>query len=162
MNSGGKGEAIKTIATNVYAKADYHWDEVVEAGIVLTGTEVKSLRAQSPTMREAFVEIRAKASGALEAWIINLHIPQYSHGNIWNHEPMRIRKLLLHTHQISKIFGAIRQKGQTAFPTRMYFKQGRVKVEVALGKGKTKGDKRETVKKRSAEREIARAMRNKA
>jgi SsrA-binding protein len=151
---------MKLIASNPQAKADYHWEEVVEAGIVLTGTEVKSLRSQSPTLKEAFVEIRSSKAGTLEAWLLHLHIPPYKNGNIWNHDPLRIRKLLLHHHQITKIFGAIRQKGLSAFPTQLYFKDGMVKVEVALGKGKSKGDKRDTVKKRQAEREMARAKRS--
>jgi SsrA-binding protein len=94
--------------------------------------------------------------------VLNLHIGPYSHGNIWNHSPVRRRKLLLHRHQIERIFGEITQKGMTVIPTRMYFKDGRAKIELGLGKGKKKFDKRETLKKKSAEREmdIARKYRN--
>ncbi len=150
----------KLIASNPTARADYFLEELVEAGIVLQGTEIKSIRNESPNLKDAFVDITNKKKGeknapTLEAWIVNLHIGPYSHGNIWNHEPRRRRKLLLHTHQIRKMFGALTQEGKTLIPTRLYFKNGRVKVEIALGKGKKKSDKRADVKKRSADKEIA-------
>src|SRR5580704_732862 len=141
----------KLIATNPLAYANFFIDEVVEAGMVLTGTEVKSLRNQSPNLRDAYVEV-LRTGGSLEAWLANAHIAPYTHGNIWNHEPLRRRKLLLHSHQIEKIFGAITQKGLVVIPTRMYFSKGRVKIELGLGRGKKKFDKREDLKKKSAER----------
>ena len=151
--------AEKLIATNPNARTRYFLEEFVEAGIVLTGIEIKSIRAQSPNMRDAHVEVRpTKAS--LEAWLHNVHIGPYSHGNIWNHDPVRKRKLLLHRHQIQKLFGATVQKGMTIVPTRMYFKKGRAKIELALAKGKKAHDKREDIKKRSADREIDRAMKH--
>lgn len=148
----------KLIATNPLARQNYFIDEVIEAGLMLTGTEVKSLRAQSPNLRDAFVEARVpKGSGALEAWLLNAHIAPYTHGNIWNHEPNRKRKLLLHRHQIESIFGSITQKGLSAIPTRMYFVKGRVKIEIGLGRGKKKHDKRQAQKSKSADREMRQA-----
>jgi|GEM_PF-284623 len=160
MSDGG-GEKI--IATNPNARSDFFLEEVVEAGIALVGTEVKSIRTQSPNLKDSHVEISSKKQGDrqsphLEAWLLNFHIAPYSHGNIWNHEARRPRKLLLHAHQIKKMFGALTQEGKTLIPTRVYFKNGRVKVEVAIAKGKKKGDKREDVKRRSQNREMQQAL----
>ncbi len=146
----------KLIASNPLAYANYFIDEVVEAGMVLSGTEVKSLRVQSPNLRDSYVEVR-RSGGALEAWLLNAHIAPYAYGNIWNHDPLRRRKLLLHGYQIERIFGSITQKGLTVIPTRIYFSKGRVKIELGLGRGKKKFDKREDLKKKSAEREMAQA-----
>ena len=146
-------DPVKVLATNPNAKTKYFIEEVVEAGIVLTGTEIKSLRSQSPNLRDSYVEIRARATG-LEAWLLNTHIAPYSHGNIWNHDPLRNRKLLLHRHQIERIYGLISQKGLVVIPTRIYLKKGRAKIELGLGKGKKIHDKRETLKKKSAQREM--------
>jgi SsrA-binding protein len=153
----------KLIASNPIARSDYFLEEVVEAGIVLQGTEVKSLRTQSPNLRDSFVEITSKKRGekvapTLEAWLHNFHVAPYSHGNIWNHEAKRPRKLLLHRHQIKKMFGSLTQDGKTLIPTRLYFSKGRVKVEIAIAKGKKKGDKRADVKKRSQDREMRQAL----
>lgn len=157
-----KDAGTKLIASSPYARSDFHLIEIVEAGIVLTGTEIKSLRAQAPTIKDAFVEIHGRAGNkVLEAWLVNAHIPIYSHGSYNNHEPKRKRKLLLHRHQIEKVFGAISRDGLTVIPTRMYFKKGRAKIEVALARGKKKIDKRQDVKQRSAERSIAQAMKKK-
>lgn len=144
----------KLLATNPIARSDYFIEEVVEAGIVLTGTEIKSLRNQAPNLRDAFVEINARGKAGLEAWLLNAHISPYSHGNIWNHDPLRRRKLLLHAHQIERMYGAITQKGLTIIPTRMYLKKGKAKIELGLAKGKKKYDKRETLKKKDAQREM--------
>ena len=149
-------EDEKLIATNP-ARSNYIIDEVVEAGLVLTGTEVKSLRSQAPNLRDGYVEVRATTK-ELEAWLLNVHIAPYTHGNIFNHEPLRKRKLLMHRHQIEKLYGAVIQKGMTIIPLRMYFKKGRAKIELALGKGRKKHDKREAIKKKSASAEIDRAM----
>lgn len=159
--SESKGE--KLIASNPTARSNYFLDELVEAGIVLLGTEVKSIRASAPNLKDAYVEItnRKKGGGktsSLEAWLVNVHIGPYSHGNIWNHEARRRRKLLLHSHQIRRMFGALTQEGKTIVPTRMYFVKGRVKIEMALGKGKKKGDKRADSKEKSQKREIDQAM----
>jgi SsrA-binding protein len=156
----------KLIASNPNVRSDYFLEEIVEAGIVLTGTEVKSIRSSAPNLRDAFVEITSKKkggekSGSLEAWLVNVHIGPYSHGNIWNHEVRRRRKLLLHSHQIRRLYGALTQEGKTIVPTRMYFTKGRVKIEIALGKGKKKGDKRADVKERSQKREMDQAMKRK-
>lgn len=153
MSSKQKDAGEKLIATNPLAKQNFFIDELVEAGMVLTGTEVKSLRNQAPNLRDSFVEVR-RTGGTLEAWLINTHIAPYAFGNIWNHDPLRKRKLLLHSHQIEKIFGAVTQKGMTIIPTRMYFKSGRAKIELGLGRGKKKYDKRETLKQKAAEREM--------
>lgn len=152
-----KGSGEKLIATNTNARHKFHIDEVLEAGIMLQGTEIKSLRAQSPNLRDAYAEISGKRGSALEAWLINAHIAPYSHGNIWNHDPLRRRKLLLHRQQIDKLFGAVMQKGVTVVPLRMYFKEGYAKVELGLGRGKTKGDKRDSSKKQDAKREMDQA-----
>ena len=147
----------KLIATNPNARSNYFIDEVVEAGIVLTGTEVKSLRASSPNLRDSFVEVIGSPGKKLEAFLMNTHIAPYSHGNIWNHSPARKRKLLLHRRQIERLYGASIRDGMTIVPLRMYFKKGLAKIEIGLGKGKKKGDKRADVKKRAADREIAKA-----
>lgn len=148
----------KLIATNP-SRGNYQIDEVVEAGIVLQGTEIKSIRAQSPNLRDAFIAIEsASRAGSLEAWLMNAHIAPYTHGNIWNHEPLRKRKLLLHRHQIKRMFGAITQDGMTIIPTRMYFKDGRVKIECALAKGKKQRDKRQDIRQKDTQREIQKAL----
>jgi SsrA-binding protein len=157
VSADARKQAEKLIATNPLAHQNFHFSEVVEAGLVLTGTEVKSIRAQAPNLRDSYVEVRSR-QGSVEAFLVNMHIAPYSHGNIWNHEPVRARKLLLHRHQISRIHGALTTEGVTAVPIRMYFKNGRAKVELGLGKGKKKHDKREDLKKKSAELEIRQAM----
>ena len=156
--SGKKGTGEKLIATNPVAHANFFISEVVEAGLVLTGTEIKSIRDQSPNLRDAFVEIRSVGKTGLEAWLLNAHIAPYSHGNIWNHEPMRPRKLLLHRRQIDRLHGALIREGMTIVPIKMYFKSGKAKIEIGLGRGKKKFDKREDLKKRSAEREMEQAV----
>jgi SsrA-binding protein len=150
----------KLISTNSQARQNYHWDEVVEAGIALTGTEVKSIRQTAPSLKECYVEVRSKGARAAEAWLLNLHLVPYSHGNIWNHEPRHPRKLLLHRRQIERLMGALTREGLTVIPTQMYFVRGRVKLELALGAGKKKSDKRQDLKKKDSDREMARAMRN--
>lgn len=156
-----KPQGEKLIATNSLAHTKYFIEETIEAGIVLQGTEAKSLRVTAPNLRDAYVEMR-RARGTIEAWLVNCHIGPYSHGNIWNHVAMRPRKLLLHSHQIQQMFVAITQQGLQVIPTKMYFKMGRAKVELGYGKGKKKHDKRETLKKKDAQRdmEVARAARS--
>ena len=148
----------KLIASNTAARHHYTIEEVVEAGLVLTGTEVKSLRTHAPQLRESFVEVRPHGAH-FEAWLVNTHIAPYAFGNIWNHEPLRRRKLLLHVHQLKKLYGAILQKGMTVVPLRLYFKNGLVKAELGLGKGKKQHDKRQDLKRKADDREIARALR---
>jgi SsrA-binding protein len=161
MSEKAKGEGEKLIAGNPAARSDFFIEEVVEAGLQLTGTEVKSLRNQTPNIKDAYVDIRPLGQG-LEAWLMNCHIAPYSHGNIWNHDPKRRRKLLMHRYQIERMFGAVTQKGLTIVPLRMYFKKGMAKIELGMGKGKKKYDKREDLKKKSAQREmdLARKSRN--
>lgn len=151
-----KSEGEKLITTNPIARSNYFIEEVIEAGMVLTGTEVKSMRVQAPNIRDAYVEVSSKGA-KIEAWLTNCHIAPYAYGNIWNHDPLRRRKLLLHHHQLEKLYGSVTQKGLSIIPTRMYFKKGRAKIELGLGKGKKKYDKREDLKKKSAEREMAQA-----
>jgi SsrA-binding protein len=139
-------------------KSDYFLTEIVEAGLILTGTEIKSLRAQSPNIRDAFVEITGARGTSLEAWLVNAHIPPYAHGNIWNHDPLRRRKLLLHRHQLEQLFGATIEKGMSIIPTRLYLKKGNAKIEIALARGKKKHDKREDIKRKTAEREMSQAL----
>jgi SsrA-binding protein len=143
----------KLIATNPNAHANYFIEEVVEAGIVLTGTEAKSLRNQSPNLKDSYVEVTSTGK-KFEAWLLNTHIGPYSHGNIWNHVATRRRKLLLHHYQLERLHGAVIQKGMTIVPVKMYFKKGLAKIEIGVGKGKKKHDKREDIKRRTAEREM--------
>jgi SsrA-binding protein len=156
------GGGIKRVASNPTARANYFIEDTLEAGLVLSGTEVKSIRQQTPNLRDAFVEVRG-ARGLptgkdAEAWLLNAHIAPYAYGNIWNHEPLRKRKLLLHRQEIHRLQVAITQKGLSVIPLQLYFKSGRLKLEIGLGKGKKKVDKRETLKRRSAEREIEQAQ----
>ncbi|NDD90926.1 SsrA-binding protein SmpB [bacterium] len=148
-------EGEKLIATHPTARADYFIEETFEAGVVLTGTEVKSLRTQSPSLKDSYVDIHpTQGTGTLEAWLVQMHIAPYSHGNINNHEPLRKRKLLLGRREIDRLFGAITQEGLTLIPLRMYFKKGRAKLEIGLAKGKKRHDKRQDLKERSAKREM--------
>lgn len=156
-----KNSGEKLVAKNPVAFQNYFLTEKVEAGMVLQGTEIKSLRNQSPNLRDAFVEVRQGKGNILEAWLLNAHIPAYSHGNIWNHEPMRARKLLLHEYQIKRIYGAMIREGMTVVPTRLYLKNGRAKIEIALAKGKKKHDKRETLKQKAVQREMDQARKQK-
>jgi len=155
-------EAEKLIATNSTARADYFIQETLEAGIMLTGTEVKSLRTQSSSLKDAYIDIfPTHGTNVLEAWLLQMHIAPYSHGNIYNHEPLRKRKLLISRKEIDRLFGAITQEGLTLIPLRMYFKKGRAKVEIGLAKGKKRHDKRQDLKERSAKREMDVALKRK-
>ena len=148
-----KGE--KLIADNRRARHDYHLLDRVEAGLVLTGTEVKSLREGKATLQQAFAEVRDG-----EAWLLGLHVPEYGQGNRSNHEPDRSRKLLLHRREIDKLYGQVREKGVTLVPTKLYFKDGRVKVELALARGKELRDKRRDIAERDARRQIDRELKS--
>ena len=145
---------MEIIAKNRKAYFEYEIIEKIEAGIVLTGTEVKSIRNRDVSINESFARID---NG--EIFIYEMHIGQYKQGNRQNHEPKRIRKLLLHRREIDKIIGKVNQKGYTMIPLSLYFKDGIVKVELALVRGKSRVDKRDDIKKRTVEREIQRAMR---
>jgi SsrA-binding protein len=145
--------AEKLIAENRRARHDYQLLERVEAGLVLTGTEVKSLRDGRATLAQAYADVRDG-----EAWLHGLEIATYDQGNRANHEPMRPRKLLLHRREIDSLYGKVREKGLTLVPTRLYFKDSRVKIELALARGKEQRDKRRDVIERDAKRQMERAM----
>jgi SsrA-binding protein len=145
-------ERKHSVARNPKATHDYHVLETWEAGLVLTGTEVKSLRNGKASIKEAYARLR---NG--EVWLEGMNITPYEQGNRYNHDPVRTRKLLLHRKQIERMVGAVEQRGLTLVPLELYFKSGRAKVALALGKGKKVHDKRETLKKKIAERETARA-----
>jgi SsrA-binding protein len=144
---------IKIIADNRQAGHNYFLLDRWEAGIVLSGTEVKAARGGKVQLKDAFAEVRDD-----EAWVVNAHISEYSHGNIANHVPMRKRKLLLHRREIEKLRGQTREKGLSIVITKMYFKGGKIKVEVALAKGKKLHDKRETERTREQNAEARAAM----
>jgi SsrA-binding protein len=146
----------KTVAENRRARFDYHIEDKFEAGIMLTGTEVKSLRFGEGSIAESYAEIRGG-----EAWLVNSNVPEFSHGNRYNHEPKRPRKLLLHEREIERLQGAVERKGMTLVPLSVYFNsRGRAKVELALARGKNAADKRQTIKERDWKREQARIMRD--
>ena len=147
-------ERERNVAVNRRAFHGYFIDERYEAGIVLTGSEVKSIRAGRCNLRDGFVRIEGH-----EAWLENVHISPYEQANLMNHDPMRPRKLLLHRKQIATLIGKVRQKGYTLIPLRVYFVRNHAKVEVGLARGKRQYDKREAIAERDAKREIARAVR---
>ena len=144
----------RDVAVNRRAYHDYFIDEKMEAGIMLTGSEVKSVRNGRTNLRDGFVRIDGN-----EAWLENVNISQYTQANLMNHEPMRPRKLLMHRKEIASLIGKVRQKGYTLIPLRVYFSRNHAKVEVGLARGKRQFDKREAIAERDAKREIARAMR---
>jgi SsrA-binding protein len=146
-------DAQKNIAENRKAFHDYHILETFEAGIVLVGTEVKAIREGSANLRDSFARLEDG-----EVWLYNVHINPYSHRGYADHEPTRRRKLLLHRQEIRKLIGKTVEKGLTLVPTRLYFKSGHVKVALALARGKQAHDKRETIKRREADRETRAAV----
>jgi SsrA-binding protein len=145
--------AEKLITDNRRARHDYQLLERFECGIVLTGTEVKSLRDGRANLAQAYAEVREG-----EAWLVGAEIATYDQGNRANHDPTRPRKLLLHRRQIDQLYGTVREKGLTLVPTRLYFKDGRVKVELAVARGKEQRDKRRDLVERDARRDMERAM----
>ena len=145
--------AEKTISENRKARHEYNLLERYEAGIVLTGTEVKSLRDGGATLQQAYADVR---NG--EVWLVGAHIAEYGQGNVNNHDPDRDRKLLLHRKEIASLYGKVRERGLTLVPTRLYFKDGKVKVEIALARGKEQRDKRRDIAKRDAARQIEREL----
>src|SRR5690554_1490254 len=148
----------RAVATNRKARHDYHILETLEAGLVLTGTEVKSLRGGRANLNDSFARIEDG-----QAYLYNMHISPYSHGNRFNHEPTRIRKLLLHKDEIRRLIGKTREQGLTLIPLQVYFnEQGWAKVELALARGKKKWDKREAIAKRDVRRQAERAMKDRA
>ncbi|HWK41425.1 MAG TPA: SsrA-binding protein SmpB [Croceibacterium sp.] len=146
----------KTVAENRRARFDYFIEDTFEAGIALSGTEVKSLRFGEGSIAESYAAVEDG-----EAWLINANIPEFSHGNRFNHEPKRPRKLLLHQREIEKMIGAVERKGMTLIPLSVYFNaRGRAKVELALARGKQTHDKRQSIKERDWKRDKARLMRD--
>jgi SsrA-binding protein len=147
---------IKVVYNNKRANFDYELLERFEAGLVLTGTEIKSIRDHKVSLQQSFVQPRDD-----ELWLLDANISPYEHGNRQNHEPTRPRKLLLHRREIDRILTGLSQKGLTVVPTRLYLKGGRAKIEVALARGKRKFDKRSDIARRDADRQVERALREK-
>jgi SsrA-binding protein len=146
----------KIVAENRKARFEYFIEDTYEAGLALQGTEVKALRFGEGSIAESYAEIRGE-----QAWLVNANIPEFSHGNRFNHEPKRPRKLLLHQRQIEKLHGAVAREGMTLVPLSIYFNsRGRAKVELALAKGKKTHDKRESIKERDWKREQGRLLRD--
>jgi SsrA-binding protein len=143
--------SIKVVATNRKASHEYFLLEHFEAGLALQGSEIKSIRAGQISLAEAYVQVDGR-----EAWLVDAHIAPYEQASVFNHEPRRPRKLLLHRKEIRHLWNEVRQKGVTIVPTRVYLKEGRAKLEIALAKGKKLYDKRETIAKRDMQREIER------
>lgn len=143
----------KVITVNRKAWHEYFIEERIEAGIALTGTEVKSLRRGKVNLTDAYGQIKNE-----EAWLVQAHISPYDEGNIFNHEPRRKRKLLLHKYEIKKLFSKTAEKGYSLIPTRMYFSKGKVKVELALAKGKKLYDKRDAISEKQAKRDMERSV----
>lgn len=148
-----QGFMAAEIITNSKARRDYQIGETFEAGIVLKGTEVKALRAGRGQIRDAFARVEKE-----EVWLYNAHIEEYSHGNVHNHQPKAPRKLLLHKAEIRKLFALASVKGQTLVPLSFYWKNGKVKVSLGVGRGKEHQDKRQDLKQREADLEVKRAM----
>jgi SsrA-binding protein len=149
-----KKSEFKILSENRQASHNYHLLERYEAGIVLTGTEVKSIRAGKMQLRDSYARIENN-----EAWLLNAHISEYSHGNRENHLPVRGRKLLLHRREIDKLLGVTREKGLSLIPTKIYMKEGHMKAEIAVAKGKQLHDKRQADRERTAENEARTAIR---
>ena len=150
-------EKIKIACENRKARHDYFIHETYEAGIELRGTEVKSLRAGKANLRDSYAEVKVG-----EVFVEHMHISPYEQGNIFNHEPLRRRRLLLHKREILKLFGKTREKGFTLIPLKIYFKKGRAKMELALASGKHNYDKRDALHEKSAQRDIERALKEKS
>jgi SsrA-binding protein len=149
----GEGDGEKIIADNRKAFHDYHILDIFEAGVALLGTEVKGIREGQANLRDSFARVEDG-----EVWLYNVHINPYSHRGYVDHDPKRRRRLLLHRHEIRRLIGKTVEKGLTLVPTRLYFKKGRVKVALALAKGKQAHDKRETIRRREVDRETRAAV----
>jgi SsrA-binding protein len=145
--------SVKVVATNRKARHDYFLLDTFEAGLVLQGSEIKSIRAGQISIKEAYVRVDGE-----EAWLVDAHIAPYVEANRFNHEPRRVRKLLLHKKEIDRLWDQVRQKGLTIIPTRVYLKEERAKVEIAVARGKKNFDKRQAIAKKDAERDIARQI----
>ncbi|MEA2068041.1 MAG: SsrA-binding protein SmpB [Verrucomicrobiota bacterium] len=155
-NKKKKDAGAGVLATNRKAHRDFLILEKIEAGIVLTGTEVKSVKQGHASIQEGYVHIDDR----MEAWLVGCTIQPYDHGNIFNHNQTRERKLLMHRKEIERLYGKIREKGLTIVPLKLYLVHGKVKIKIGLAKGKNVIDRRETIKKRESDRDTQRAMRN--
>jgi SsrA-binding protein len=145
---------IKVVATNRKAGRDYHLEDKHEAGLSLLGTEIKSIRAGRVNLSDGYVQLRDG-----ELWLINVHIAPYDPAGRYGHEPLRPRKLLLHRREIDRLSARVIERGYTLVPTRLYLKEGRAKIEIALARGKRKYDKRQAIAKRDAQRDVERELR---
>jgi SsrA-binding protein len=152
-----KDPAQKIIAQNKTARLNYFIGDTYEAGIVLVGTEVKSIREGRVNLKDSYALVKEG-----EVWLHEMHVSPYSHGNRYNHEPLRTRKLLLHHREINKLYGKSREKGLTLIPLKIYFKNGKVKVEIGVGHGKKLYDKREDMKLKDDKRDMQRALRERS
>lgn len=148
-------EGVKVVTNNRKARHDYFIEDTVEAGIVLTGTEIKSIRAGRMNLQDSFAIVRGG-----EVWLVGAHISPYSHGNRENHDPTRERKLLLHRREINRLTGKVQERGYTLVPLRVYLRDGRAKVELGLARGKKLYDKRDSIAKRDSDREMRRAVKD--
>lgn len=158
MANAGRSGGTKLIVQNRRARYDYALGDRYEAGLVLTGTEVKTLRGGKGSLAEAWVKVDERS----EAWLMQAHIPEYDFGNRQNHDPTRPRKLLLHRHELERLAREVTQQGVTLVPTRLYFRDGRAKLEFAVGRGKSKADKRHDLAARDAQREVERALKHRS
>mgnify|MGYP000844600211 FL=1 len=147
-------DEIKVIAENRKARHEYHIEDVIEAGLVLQGTEVKSIRGRRVYLKDSFAKVENN-----EVFLYGMHISPYEQGNRFNHDPLRVRKLLLNRSEIRRLIGITREKGMALIPLRMYFRRGRVKLELAVARGKKLYDKRQDLAERTAQRDIERAFR---
>ena len=147
-------ENVKVIAQNRKARHDYFIEETYEAGIALKGTEVKSIRGGKINLKDGYAKVENS-----EVFLYNVHISPYEQGNIFNTDPLRVRKLLLHKREIRKLIGYVQQKGYSLIPLRAYLKSGKVKIELAVARGKAQYDKRETIARRDADRRIQKELR---
>jgi SsrA-binding protein len=150
-------QGIKPVASNRKAYHDYFIEETLEAGIVLVGTEVKSLRSGRITLRDSYAEIRDG-----ELYLVGVHISPYEQGTVWNHDPMRVRKLLVHHREIDRLAGRVNERGYSVVPTKVYFKDGRAKVELGLARGKRLYDKRADLAKKDAQRDVERSLKERS
>ncbi len=151
-NPGNSEGGLKVISVNKKARHRYHIEDTIEAGLVLLGSEVKSLRRGRVSLKEGYVRLEEG-----ESWLVDVHIPPYEQANRQNHEPLRPRKLLLHKREIQRLFGKISRQGYTLVPLRLYFRRGKAKLEIGLGRGKKLHDKRQDQKAKDAAREMDRA-----
>jgi SsrA-binding protein len=154
-----KPQGDVTVAVNRRARFDYEIEDSFEAGLVLTGTEVKSLRRNDAQIAEGYAHLAAGPNGKTEAWLLNVHIAPYKEGNVFNVEPRRKRKLLLRREQLQRLMSSTQQKGYTLVPMKLYFTRGKAKLQIGLGKGRKHHDKRHAIEERETKRDLRNATR---